>query len=120
MTKVRREQSGILSIGVFIIIVAVSLIAYGIGIIKGIDEVFSLILMSYGVWLMVLSAVAGGGTKSYERSPFSTFAWGVIIAAIGGAWELNIRTNQPVYSLALFLLIFGILVVAVAFRSRRK
>ena len=120
MTKVRREQTAILSIGVFIIIVAISLIAYGTGIIKGIDEVFSLIIMSYGVWLMILSAIAGGGTKSYERSPFSTFAWGVMLTAIGGAWFLNIKTKQWVYSLALVLLILGLLVVVVALRSRRK
>ena len=113
------KQTGILSIGVFIIIVAIYLIAYGAEIIK-IDEVFSLILMSYGVWLMVLSAISGGGTKSYERSPFSTFAWGVMMTAIGGAWFLNIRTDQWVYSFALVLLILGLLVVVVALRSRRK
>ena len=119
MAKVGREQTFILTIGVFIIIVAIYLIALGAELIK-IDEAFSLILVTYGVWLMILSAISRGGTRSYERSPFSTFAWGVIIAAIGGAWFLNIRTNQLVYSFALFLLIFGILVVAVAFRSRRK
>ena len=119
MMKARREQTGILSIGVFVIIAAISLIAYGAGIMR-IDEVFSVIIMSYGVWLMVLSAIAGTGNGRYGRSAFSTFSWGILLTAVGGAWFLNVLTDQWVYSLALVLLVLGVLIVVVALRSRRK
>jgi hypothetical protein len=119
MTKVRREKTGILSIGVFIIMIAIFLIAYGNGVIR-IDEGFSLVIMSYGVWLMALSAIANRGPKGYERSPFSTLAWGLLLTAAGGAWFLNIVTDRWEDSLALVLLILGLLTVAITLRTSRK
>ena len=113
-----RRQKGLLSIGVFVIIVAVCLVALGAKIITGIEEVFSLIIAFYGVWVMILAGIGRSDEEKYERSSFSVFAWGVLLTAIGGAWFLNIRTTQWMYSLALVLFILGILVVVTALRSR--
>jgi hypothetical protein len=110
---------GLLSIGVFVLIVAVCLIAYGARYITRVDEIFSLTIALYGVWVMILAGIKTPDQEGYERGTFSTFAWGALLTAIGGAWFLNIQTAQWVYSLALVLFVLGILVVAAALRSWR-
>lgn len=110
----------ILSLGVFVVIVAICLIAYGSQYITRVDEVFSLIIAFYGVWVVILAGIRTPSQEKYERGAFSTFGWGILLIAIGGAWFFNIRTGYWVYSLALVLLVLGILVVTAALRPRRK
>jgi len=113
------KQLGLLSIGVFVLIVSICLIAYGAQYITRVDEILSLTIALYGVWVMILSGIRRPSQEKYERGTFSTFAWGILLTAIGGAWFLNIQTAQWVYSLALVLLVLGILVVVAALRSWR-
>jgi len=113
------RQLGLLSVGVFVLIVAICLIAYGVQYITRVDEILSLIIALYGVWVMILGGIKRPSQEKYERGTFSTFAWGILLTAIGGAWFLNIQTAQWVYSLALVLLVLGILVVVAALRSWR-
>ena len=114
------RQLGLLSIGVFVLVVDICLIAYGAQYITRVDEILSLTIALYGVWVMILAGIKTPNQEKYERGTFSTFAWGILLTAIGGAWFLNIQTAQWVYSLALVLLVLGILVVAAALRSWRK
>jgi len=113
------RQLGLLSVGVFVLIVAICLIAYGVQYITRVDEILSLTIALYGVWVMILGGIKRPNQEKYERGTFSTFAWGILLTAIGGAWFLNIQTAQWVYSLALVLLVLGILVVVAALRSWR-
>jgi len=110
----------LLSIGVFMLIVAICLMAYGAHYIMRLDEVFSLTIALYGVWVMILAGIKRPNQEKYERVSFSTFASGILLTAIGGAWFLNIQTAQWVYSLALVVLVLGILVVVAALRSWRQ
>lgn len=112
-----RRPLGLLSLGVLVVIIAICLM-----ITSKIDEIISLTITFFGVWIIIL---AGFKTRTpmeelekYERGAFSILAWGILLVAIGGAYFLNIRTGYWIYSLALFLLVLGILIVAAALRSR--
>ncbi len=114
----RRRPSGLLSLGVLVVIVALCLM-----ITTKIDELISLVTTFFGVWVIVLAGMRARAPieelERYERGAFSTLAWGILLVSIGGAYFLNIRTGYWVYSLALVLLVIGVLVVTAALRSRR-
>lgn len=103
----------VLSLGVFIIIVAVCLLLPMI--IEPIEmiDVPCLIIAFLGVWIMIIAGVKAKNPSKYGRGPFSTFGWGALLTAVGGAWFLRFNL---VYSLALVLTIIGILAVVAAFR----
>jgi uncharacterized membrane protein HdeD (DUF308 family) len=91
------------------------------GIIATIGEFLSLTIGFFGVWVMVLAGIRAKSPEKYERGAFSTFVWGVLLTAIGGVWILNIRYPENLaYSIALLLIIIGILALTVAARTWRK
>jgi len=116
-----RRPLGLLSFGVFVVIVAICLVALAAGYIATIGEALSLVITFFGVWVIVLAGIRTKSPEEYERGAFSTFAWGVLITAVGGAWFLYIWNPQNLaYSLALLLVIIGILAVTAALRTWRK
>ncbi|HDM45224.1 MAG TPA: hypothetical protein ENG07_01835, partial [Candidatus Bathyarchaeota archaeon] len=46
-----------LSIGVFMVVTALCLSAFSMGLIAGIDGVLALIIGFYGVWIMILATI---------------------------------------------------------------
>jgi len=115
-----KRPTGLLSFGVFVVIVAVFLMAHATGVIKRPDEVLSLIVVFYGFWVLVLAGIRVKSPEKYERGAFSTFVGGILLVAVGGAWFLNIQMANLVYTFAVFLAVIGILVVASALRMWRK
>jgi hypothetical protein len=115
-----KRPTGLLSIGVFIVIVAICLLAFVGGFIRRPDEILSLVIAFYGVWVIALSGLRAKSPSKYERGAFSTFASGVLLITIGGAWFLHIQTPNIVFTLALFLAVVGILAVVSALRMWRK
>ncbi len=115
-----RKPTGLLSLGIFVIIVAVCILAYAAGLIGRADEVLSLIIAFSGIWIIVLAGIRLKSPEKYERGPFSTFVGGILLVAVGGVWFLNIQVANLVYTLAVFLAIIGILAVASALRMWRK
>ena len=109
----------ILSFGVFILILAVGIAALAAGILS-IFEAFSLVVAFSGVWIMALAGMRGGKEEKYARGAFSIFSWGTIITAFGAVLFLYFRGLPPLYLLSALLLILGLLVVAVALRTRRR
>jgi len=109
---------GLLSIGVFIIILVVSIILYvpPLGLIPDWSLIPPLILALYGCWVMVLAGIRASNPQKYERGPFSTFAGGLILIAIGGAWFVS--SYNWLYSLAIILLVLGVLAIAAALRKK--
>jgi len=75
-----------------------------------------LILALYGCWTMALAGMRASNPHKYERGPFSTFALGLILIAIGGAWFAY--SIEPLYSLAILLLVFGVLAITAAFKRK--
>jgi len=110
------RQLNLLSFGIFAIIVAILLIAF----FPDWGKILSLTLALYGLWVIALAGIRAKSPQKYERGAFSTLIWGILLLAVGGAWYLNIQTGQPLYSVALFLAIVGILAVALALPSMRK
>lgn len=125
-----KRPLGLISFGVFIVIIAVFLVAYAggyigpVGQIETIYALFALVIASYGVWMMILAGIRFGNPEKYERGAFSTLVWGVLFVAIGGCWYLYIATstlpNNWIYPIALLLAVFGILILVAAARMWRK
>ncbi len=113
------RQFGLLSFGALLVIVAVALIAYAAQLIEFV-EVLALIIASYGVWTMILAGIRVKNPEKYGRGAYSTLVMGVILTALGGAWELNIRGTDIIMTLALILVVIGILAVATAIPSFRQ
>jgi hypothetical protein len=112
MAESRRQ---LLSIGVFIIIIVVAILLYATGLIDW-TLIFPIIFVLSGCWTLVLAGVRASTPQKYERGAFSTMGLGLLMIAVGGAWYLF--AINPLYSLALMLLVLGALAIAAA--SRRK
>ena len=104
------------STGILLIIVVVSIILYvPLGVI-GWSMILPMILALYGVWLMVLSGVKARNPQQYDRGPFSTFSWGLLLVALGGAWFVS--GYSWLYSLLVILVVFAVLAIAVALKRK--
>ena len=114
------EQTGLLSLGAFIIIVALSLLAFSIGVITRFDEMLALIIGFYGVWMIALALMRAVKPKRYGRSPFSVFAWGLLTTTIGYVWYLNIRGVPTLQVLAILLLVIGAVTIAASLKGTQK
>jgi len=108
------EKRGLLSIGVFLIILVVCIILVPLGL--NWQLVPPLIIALYGGWTIVLAGIRASNPQKYERGPFSTFAWGLLLVAIGGAWFAY--SIEPLYSLAIILLVLGALAITAALRRK--
>jgi len=111
---------GVLSIGVFIVVVSLCLFAFSMELIAGIDGVLALIVGFYGMWIMILAAIKAKKTDKYGRSPLSIFAWGLLTSIAGYGWYISILGVPKLYVFSMALLILGVLIVAVALQRSRK
>jgi len=111
------ERRGILSIGVFLIILVISIILYAVALIDWMS-ILPLILLLSGCWTMALAGMRASNPQKYERGPFSTLAWGLLMIALGGSWFLYTYTSNSLYALAVILLVFGVLAIVAALRRK--
>jgi len=114
------RQYEMLSFGVLMVVAAVVLVAYALAIITRLDEVLALIIAFYGVWTMVLGGIRTKNPEKYGRGAYSTLVMGVLLTALGGAWVLYIEGTDPIVTIALLLVVIGILAVATALPSMRQ
>jgi hypothetical protein len=113
LAESRRET---LSIGVFLIIIVVAIILYAAQLIADWTLIFPLILVLSGCWTLVLAGIRASNPPKYERGAFSTMGLGLLLITVGGAWYLF--AVDPLYSLALILLVLGALAIAAALRRK--
>ncbi len=113
------RQYEMLSMGALLVIAAALLVAFSQGLLR-IDEVFALIIMIYGIWTMILAGIRVMNPEKYGRGAYSTLVMGVLLTAVGGAWEFHIRFENIIISIALILVVIGILAVASALPSFRQ
>ncbi|UCE28629.1 MAG: hypothetical protein JSV85_04955 [Candidatus Bathyarchaeota archaeon] len=111
----------LLSIGIFVIIIAICLTALVFQFIN-IDEIIPVILTFYGVWMVVAAGIRAKNPEKYVRGAFSIFAWGILFMAIGGSWYLYALNPDKnlMLSVTLFVGVFGMLIMAAALRSWRR
>lgn len=113
-----KSQQGLLTLGALIIIIAVTII---LGATFNIwYEVIPLIIAFYGCWLIIAAGIRTRIASEYERSAFSLFSWGMLLAAIGFGLDFGYRGLPLVYTLAVVLLLLGILAVVAAMKTTQK
>jgi predicted MFS family arabinose efflux permease len=114
-----KSQPGLLTLGAFIIIIAVAVILGAATVISW-YAVVPLIIALYGCWLIAYAGIRTRNTSKYERSAFSFFGWGILLAAIGFGWTLSYYGMNPIYILAAVLLLLGVLAVVAALKTTQK
>ena len=114
------RQYELLSLGALLVIAAVLLAAYAAAAIKRSDEVIALIIALYGLWTMILAGIRVRNPEKYGRGAYSTLVMGVMLTALGGAWVLYIEGTNIIITIALILVVIGILAVASALPSFRQ
>jgi hypothetical protein len=107
----------LLSVGVFLIIIVASILLYQpLQVIKDWTLILPFILLLSGCWFIVLAGLQVSSPQKYALGPFTTLSWGLLLAAVGGAWFLF--SYGWYYSIALILVVFAI--VAIAAGLKRK
>jgi ribose/xylose/arabinose/galactoside ABC-type transport system permease subunit len=114
------RQYEMLSFGVFLIIAAVLMVLFAGGGIKRFDEAVAIIIALYGVWTMILAGIRVRNPEKYGRGAYSTLVMGVVLTALGGAWVFYIEGANIIVTIALILVVIGILAVATAIPSFRQ
>jgi len=109
------SNRNLLTIGVFILIVVVSIVLYVVGLIDW-TLIVPVVLLLSGLWLLALGAIRAGQPVKYERSAFGTIGLGLVAIAVGGAWFL-FGTNW-LYSLILILVVVAGLAIAAALKRK--
>jgi O-antigen/teichoic acid export membrane protein len=112
MAEAKRQ---LLSIGAFFIVVVIAILLYVARAINW-SLIVPVVLVLFGVWILVLAGMRSSTLQKYERGVFSTLSLGLLLVAVGGAWYLF--AFNPLYSLALILLLFGALAIAAALRRK--
>lgn len=112
------EKRGTLSIGVFLIITVIAIILYTPLSLIDWTLIPPFILALFGCWIMVLAGIRTSNPQKYERGPFSTLAWGLLMTALGGSWFLYAYTSNSLYALALILLVLAVLAIATALKRK--
>jgi len=116
----QRMPLGLLSFGVFAIIVAISIVV-SVQFGWRFDTSLALIVTLYGGWTIALAGIRAKNPEKYARSPHSIFAWGILLVAVGGAWFIySLEAAYWLYSVLLLLIVVGMLAVVSALRGFRK
>lgn len=109
------SNRNLLTIGVFILIVIVTIILYLAGLIDW-TRIVPVVLLLSGIWLLTLGAIRAGKPVKYERSSFSTIALGLFAIAAGAAWFLF--SINWLYSVIVILLVAAALAIAAALKRK--
>ncbi len=109
------QNRGLVSIGIFLIIIVAAIVIYEPLTLIDWTSIPAVVLALYGGWMIILAGIRSSNPRKYERSPFSTFALGLVLVAVGGAWSLY--GLGWLYSLATILLVLGVLAIATALKG---
>lgn len=107
---------GLLSMGAFIVICIVCLLLIVAGIITDWVLIIPLIILLSGVWLIALGGMRAASPQKYERGPFSTASWGLLLVALGGGWFLY--GYNVIYSLIIVLVALAVIVIIAAVKRK--
>ena len=109
----------LLSIGVVLILVVVSILLYQpLQIVKDWTLVVPLIIALSGGWLAALAGMRVSSPQKYERDAFSTLSMGLLLIAVGGAWLVYGYGFGWLYSLVIVLLVLAALAIAAALKRK--
>jgi len=115
-----KRPVGVLSMGILIVVLAVSAVAFVVDILVEVSEIFSLTLVLFGFWIIVLAGLRAVSSELYGGGAFNTFSGGILITALGVVWLFYVRELLVEYLLIALLLVVGILVAVAGIRAWRK
>jgi len=115
-----KKPVGVLSLGILILVLAVSAAAFAANLLTDMSEIFSLTLVLFGLWTMILAGIRAANPEQYGGGAFNTFSGGILITTLGVLWSLFVRELLVEYLLPAFLLVIGILVAVAGIRAWRK
>ncbi len=110
----------IITIGVAILALGLSVVVLLFGVIT-VWELVPMVLTIISLWIMATAGIkAVSKTSQYERQPFSTAGFGLVLLAIGASWWLFTRGIEPAYVVLTLTLIIGLLVIVAGIREWTK
>ena len=115
-----KKPVGVLSLGILILALAVSAAAFAANMLVDVFEMFSLTLLLFGFWIMVLAGIRAFNPEEYGGGAFNTFSGGILLTTLGVVWWLYVRELLVGYLLPALLLVVGILVAVAGIRAWRK
>ena len=115
-----KKPVGVLSLGILIVVLAVSATAFAAKILVDVSDIFSLTLILFGLWIMVLAGIRAANPEQYGGGAFNTFSGGILLTTLGVVWLLYARELLIEYLLPALLLVMGILVAVTGIRAWRK
>lgn len=115
-----KRPVGVLSLGILILVLAVSAAALSAKILVNVSEIFSLTFILFGLWIMVLAGIRTASPEQYGRGAFNTFSGGILLTTLGVVWFLYGRERFVGYLFPALLLVVGILVAVAGIRAWRK
>ena len=115
-----KRPVGVLSMGILILVLAMSAVAFAANLLADVFEIFSFTLILFGLWIVVLAGIRMIDSEQDSRGAFNTFSGGVLIATLGVVWTLYIREVFAEYLFPALLLVIGILVAVAGIKAWRK
>ena len=115
-----KRPVGVLSLGIIILVLALSASASAANLLVNVFEIFSLTLILFGLWIMILAGMRSTNPEQYGGGAFNTFSGGILITTLGVVWSLYIRELLVEYLFAALLLIVGIMIAVAGIRAWRK
>ena len=115
-----KRPVAVLSLGILVVILAVSAIAFAANMLVDVSEIFSLTLILFGLWILVLAGIRAINPEEFGAGAFNAFSGGILIIVLGVVWLLYVRALFVDYLFPALLLVIGILVAVVGIRAWRK
>jgi uncharacterized membrane protein YqgA involved in biofilm formation len=115
-----KRPVGVLSLGILILVLAVSATAFVAKMLVDVYEIFSLTFILFGLWIIVLAGIRAVNPEQYGGRAFNTFSGGILITTLGVVWLLYVRAFLVGYLLPALLLVVGVLVAVAGIRAWRK
>ncbi|MFQ6064214.1 MAG: hypothetical protein ACE5L6_01945 [Candidatus Bathyarchaeia archaeon] len=115
-----KRPLGVLSIGVLVVVLAISVALHATAILYSLSEALALTILLFGVWVMILAGIRASSPETYGHGAFNILSGGVLISALGVVWFLYLRDLLIGYLLPVLLAIIGVLVVVAGIRAWRK
>lgn len=117
MTRVNESNRQLLTVGVFLVALAVGVLLYAASLISWV-LILPVVLLVFGCWMLIVAYMQSTSPVKYGRSPFGTMALGLTMIAVGGAWFLFDFTGNILYALVLVLLALATLGIAAALKHK--
>lgn len=115
-----KRPVGVLSLGILILALAVSAVSFAVNVLVQVSEVFSLTMVLFGLWIVILGGMRATDPEQYGSGAFNALSGGVLIATLGGVWLLYGRAVFVEFLLPILLLVVAILVVVAGIRAWRR